>query len=139
MRARSRSGDAPAARRRRARPPRRRTSSQSSPSRGGTPSRGPSAVEPSARGASADAGEAPREDEDPVNENRAGHLPTPRARSSRRSAEPEAPPTLVGRYSAGGANYMIFSDGSIEAETENGAFKFASMASSRPISPASAG
>ena len=36
--------------------------------------------------------------------------------------------TLVGRYSAGRANYMIFSDGSIEAETENGAFKFASMA-----------
>jgi hypothetical protein len=46
------------------------------------------------------------------------------------AAEPaaiEAAPTLVGRYSAGGANYKIFSDGSIEAETENGAFKFASM------------
>jgi hypothetical protein len=44
--------------------------------------------------------------------------------------EPEAagpPPTIVGRYSAGGANYSIFSDGSIEAETEDGAFRFASM------------
>ena len=40
---------------------------------------------------------------------------------------PEAPPSLVGRYSAGGANYMIFADGSIEAETAEGAFKFASM------------
>jgi hypothetical protein len=35
--------------------------------------------------------------------------------------------TLVGRYSAGGANYSIFSDGSIEAETDQGAFHFASM------------
>jgi hypothetical protein len=41
--------------------------------------------------------------------------------------EAEAGPTLVGRFSAGGANYMIFSDGSIEAETEGGAYKFASM------------
>jgi len=39
-----------------------------------------------------------------------------------------AAPTLVGRYSSGGANYKIFSDGSIEAETESGAFRFASMA-----------
>ena len=38
-----------------------------------------------------------------------------------------APPTLVGHYSAGGANYKIFSDGSIEAETAGGAFRFASM------------
>jgi hypothetical protein len=38
------------------------------------------------------------------------------------------PPTLVGRYSAGGASYKIFSDGSIEAETDGGAFRFASMA-----------
>jgi hypothetical protein len=35
--------------------------------------------------------------------------------------------TVVGRYSAGGANYIIFSDGSIEAETDQGAFRFASM------------
>jgi hypothetical protein len=38
-----------------------------------------------------------------------------------------SPPTLVGHYSAGGANYKIFSDGAIEAETEGGAFRFASM------------
>jgi hypothetical protein len=44
--------------------------------------------------------------------------------------EPDVPgpaPTIVGRYSAGGANYSIFSDGSIEAETEDGAYRFASM------------
>jgi hypothetical protein len=41
------------------------------------------------------------------------------------NAEPAT--TLVGRYSAGGAHYSIFSDGSIEAETDQGAFRFASM------------
>jgi len=66
------------------------------------------------------------EDDDPLNENRSGHLPT-LAEVEHAIAEPEAPPTLVGRYSAGGADYMIFSDGTIEAETEHGAFKFASM------------
>jgi len=64
--------------------------------------------------------------EDPINENRAGHLPT--LHDIERAIEtPKAPPSLVGRYSAGGANYMIFSDGSIEAETAEGAFKFTSM------------
>lgn len=44
------------------------------------------------------------------------------------SAEPAAAATtLVGRYTSGGANYSIFSDGSIEAETDQGAFRFASM------------
>ena len=61
--------------------------------------------------------------EAPINENRAGHLPTFGA------TEPiaEAPAALVGRYTSGGANYMIFSDGSIEAETTDGTFKFTSM------------
>jgi hypothetical protein len=69
----------------------------------------------------------PAEDgEDPINENRAGHLPT--FHTTEHVIEtPERPPTLIGRYSAGGANYMIFEDGSIEAETADGAFKFASM------------
>ena len=65
-------------------------------------------------------------DEDVVNENRAGHLPTLEEVESA-IAHPEPPPTLVGRYSAGGANYMIFSDGTIEAELEGGAYRFASM------------
>ncbi|MGD1036442.1 MAG: hypothetical protein ABR878_04460 [Roseiarcus sp.] len=65
-------------------------------------------------------------DEDAVNENRSGHPPTIAA-IERALGEREAAPKLVGHYSSGGANYKIFSDGSIEAETENGAFKFASM------------
>ena len=68
----------------------------------------------------------PEETEGPVNENRAGHLPT-LDEIERAIETPEAPPTLIGRYASGGAKYMIFSDGSIEAETEEGAFKFASM------------
>ena len=40
---------------------------------------------------------------------------------------PESPPALIGRYSSGGANYLIFADGSIEAETAEGRFRFASM------------
>jgi len=64
--------------------------------------------------------------EEPLNENRAGHLPTI-VELEESMAHPEPPPVLVGRYSAGGANYMIFSDGAIEAETEEGQFRFASM------------
>jgi hypothetical protein len=65
--------------------------------------------------------------EDPTNENRAGHLPT-LADIEHALETPETPPSLVGRYSAGGANYMIFNDGSIEAETAEGTYKFPSMA-----------
>ena len=70
--------------------------------------------------------ESSEEFEEPLNENRAGRLPTLGA-IERAIEAPEAPPTLIGRYTSGGANYMIFSDGSIEAETDEGAFKFASM------------
>jgi hypothetical protein len=70
---------------------------------------------------------APAEaEEEPINENRAGHLPT-LGEIEHALETPEFPPSLVGRYSSGGANYMIFSDGSIEAETAGGMFKFASM------------
>jgi len=67
--------------------------------------------------------------ERPIDENRAGHPPT--VREVDPEPEPEeasaGPPALLGRYSAAGANYMIFSDGSIEAETIEGAFTFPSM------------
>jgi hypothetical protein len=66
------------------------------------------------------------EAEEPVNENRSGHLPT-LGEIEHAIETPEAPPSLIGRYSSGGANYMIFADGSIEAETQEGTFKFASM------------
>jgi hypothetical protein len=69
-----------------------------------------------------DAGEL---DDAPINQNRRGHLPSLDPLETDRAPAP--PPTLVGRYSAGGANYSIFSDGSIEAETDEGEFKFKSM------------
>ena len=63
--------------------------------------------------------------EHPINENRAGHLPT--LGGVEPEPEPAGQPALVGRYSSGGADYKIFSDGAIEAETAEGTFKFASM------------
>jgi hypothetical protein len=61
-----------------------------------------------------------------INENRKGHLPSLETIDQAAQA-PVGPPALIGRYAAGGANYSIFSDGSIEAETDQGAFKFGSM------------
>ena len=66
------------------------------------------------------------EDESPININRAGHLPSLEAIETSLET-PEAQPSLVGRYSSGGADYKIFADGSIEAELPEGTFKFASM------------
>jgi hypothetical protein len=68
-------------------------------------------------------GEA-REMPAPVNENRSGALSISDGAGA---VARTGAPTMVGRYSAGGANYVIFSDGSIEAETDQGAFRFASM------------
>jgi hypothetical protein len=65
-------------------------------------------------------------DEKPVEQNRTEPQRAPNE-IEHAIATPEGPPGLVGRYSSGGANYMIFADGSIEAETREGAFKFASM------------
>jgi hypothetical protein len=80
--------------------------------------------------APASADEAPAaEDESPININRAGHLPSlDTAETVLESPEPKRPPSLIGSYSSAGANYKIYSDGSIEAETSEGTFKFASMA-----------
>jgi hypothetical protein len=66
------------------------------------------------------------DEDDPINENRVGHLPS-LSEIEHAIETPETPPALIGRYSSGGANYMIFADGSIEAETEEGAYKFGSM------------
>jgi hypothetical protein len=62
----------------------------------------------------------------PINENRKGHLPSLEPNEGA-APVPDSPPSLVGRYSAGGANYSIFSDGSIQAQTDQGDFKFGSM------------
>ena len=66
------------------------------------------------------------EDESPININRAGHLPSLETIETVLE-EPQGPPTLIGSYSSAGANYKIFADGSIEAETNEGTFTFASM------------
>jgi hypothetical protein len=66
------------------------------------------------------------EDESPININRAGHLPSLDAIETVLET-PETPPNMIGSYSSAGANYKIFADGSIEAETSEGTFKFASM------------
>jgi hypothetical protein len=66
------------------------------------------------------------EDESPININRAGHLPSLETIETASEPSPESA-SLVGSYSSGGANYKIFADGSIEAELNEGTFKFASM------------
>ncbi len=75
--------------------------------------------------------EAPAaEDESPININRTGHLPSLEAIDTVMETPegPQAPASQIGSYSSAGANYTIFADGSIEAETSEGTFKFASMA-----------
>jgi hypothetical protein len=66
-----------------------------------------------------------REAESPININRAGHLPS--LETVEAALETQAPSSLVGSYSSGGANYKIFADGSIEAELSEGTLKFVSM------------
>jgi hypothetical protein len=69
-------------------------------------------------------------DESPININRTGHLPSLETIETvlETPEEPQGPPSIIGSYSSAGANYRIFSDGSIEAETSEGTFQFASMA-----------
>lgn len=69
------------------------------------------------------------EDESPININRTGHLPSLETIETvlETPEEPQGPPSLIGSYSSAGANYKIFADGSIEAETSEGTFNFASM------------
>ena len=74
-------------------------------------------------------GEPGSEDESPININRSGHLPSLETIETvlETPEEPQGPPSIIGSYSSAGANYKIFSDGSIEAETSEGTFQFASM------------
>ena len=58
-------------------------------------------------------------------------IPSPQPSAA---AEAEGPvpttmeaPTVVGRYESGGASYVLFSDGTIEVETDLGTHRFASM------------
>ena len=42
-----------------------------------------------------------------------------------------AEPDVIGRYSSGGSDFTLYSDGSIDAQTEHGLFRFESMAELR--------
>ena len=87
----------------------------------------PLAIEP---GGLESVDEAPEvAEESPININRTGHLPSLETIEAALETpeEPQGPPSLIGSYSSAGANYKIFSDGSIEAETSEGTFQFASM------------
>jgi hypothetical protein len=71
-------------------------------------------------------GESLMEDAAPTNEIESGDAPSQEGIGDAIEAS-QAPSPLIGRYSSSGTNYMIFADGSIEAETQEGAFRFASM------------
>ena len=53
------------------------------------------------------------------------------AEEAAQASEPVAEPGVLGRYSSGGSDYTLYSDGSIDAQTEHGLFHFASMAELR--------
>lgn len=70
---------------------------------------------------------------DPVVRSGIDAAPPPDDRVAHERVEPhgtletEDAPTVVGRYEANGASYVLFSDGTIEVETETGTHRFASM------------
>jgi hypothetical protein len=51
----------------------------------------------------------------------------PVAVASPEVAAPQEPPTIVGTYNSGGNRYVMYSDGSIAADTPRGDFKFGSL------------
>ena len=71
----------------------------------------------------------------------ASHAGEPSPAMTQESAPPEAlgeeepapvaEPDVVGRYSSGGAHYTLYADGTIDAQSDQGIFRFASMADLR--------
>jgi hypothetical protein len=53
--------------------------------------------------------------------------PEPPAEEAPAPAPAPAAPTVIGTYNSGGNSYVMFSDGSIEADTPSGRFRFASL------------
>jgi hypothetical protein len=59
----------------------------------------------------------------------AGHLESPASAAKEPpTGAPAAEPAVIGRYTSGNTTYVMFADGSIEAETPNGVLHFASLA-----------
>jgi hypothetical protein len=52
----------------------------------------------------------------------------PAPHAERVGAAPSSEPAVIGRYTSGSTTYVMFADGSIEAETPNGVLHFASLA-----------
>jgi hypothetical protein len=68
-----------------------------------------------------------RYDEEPASEPESPAEPEPAAEAAP-AAEDEVPePVVVGRYNAGSASYVMYSNGMIEVETDSGTHQFASM------------
>lgn len=88
------------------------------------PSLTESGEEPSDETALSDAKPAPSDDAEAVDP---PAMAEPDTAASDAPAEPASPPMIVGRYASGGNSYSMFSDGSIEAETPNGRFRFNSL------------
>ncbi|MFD0937989.1 hypothetical protein ACFQ12_22745, partial [Methylobacterium trifolii] len=53
--------------------------------------------------------------------------PEPDHRGDADAARPDPAREVVGRHASGGNTYVMFADGSIEAETPQGRFTFASL------------
>ncbi|MCX8255424.1 MAG: hypothetical protein OTI36_15695, partial [Beijerinckiaceae bacterium] len=61
----------------------------------------------------------------------AAHEPAPEPVAEAPSTAPETPEgnlSVIGRYDSDGTSYVMYSDGSIEAQSESGVFRFGSMA-----------
>ena len=46
---------------------------------------------------------------------------------TRQTSDEEGPATIIGTYNSGDNKYVMFSDGSIEAQTPSGTFRFQSL------------
>jgi hypothetical protein len=53
--------------------------------------------------------------------------PAPPATAAEEAAVDEAAPEVIGHYEAHGAHYTMYADGSIDADTTHGVYRFASM------------
>ena len=51
----------------------------------------------------------------------------PAATAEEAAAEEPAPAEVIGHYEAHGAHYTMYADGSIDADTTHGVYRFASM------------
>lgn len=56
-----------------------------------------------------------------------GREPAPERQAAPKEAAPQQEPVVVGTYASGGNTYVMYSDGSIQAQTPTGLYRFASL------------